>query len=279
MIWLSHFQASVLRETFTIKENSVKVSLDLGITESIVKLEQGKFIFPDMQSLALEDIESIISSKNVCFLVEDNIVKKIQLYSAKTKRFYKLYPTSINTPPTVEISGIRMHSVKDIEPYKDAMDKVNAIKLIKGRILDTCFGLGYTSIMASKFTDVYSFEVDENILDIAKHNPWSKYAFISDKIYLKNGDIEEEIREINEEFFDGIIHDPPSFKICSKLYTENFYKELFRVLNSKGRLYHYIGNPSGKYRGRNLEKGVVNRLRNVGFRVIRKIAKGVVVVK
>ena len=88
MIWLSHFQASVLRETFTIKENSVKVSLDLGITESIVKLEQGKFIFPDMQSLALEDIESIISSKNVCFLVEDNIVKKIQLYSAKTKRFY-----------------------------------------------------------------------------------------------------------------------------------------------------------------------------------------------
>lgn len=278
MIILSHFQANQLVEAYKRSLNQTKVSLNLGISLSGVKISDSKFLFFDGQSLSLEQIKKIRESKNVCFFIENNQLKKIQTYSHKTKRFYKLFPTGINTAPSVEISGIRMHAVKDTNPIKDAQEKISVIKPIKDLLLDTCTGLGYTAILTSKYAQVYTYEKDENIIEIAKYNPWSKELFANKNIKIFHNDISKEIKNLRSEFFNNIIHDPPSFKICSELYTGDFYKELYRVLKQKGEMYHYIGSPGAK-KGVNIEKGVINRLRNVGFKLIRRVANGVVVTK
>jgi predicted methyltransferase len=36
-------------------------------------------------------------------------------------------------------------------------------------------------------------------------------------------------------------------------------------LKKRGVLYHYVGSPGGKHRKRDLPKGVMKRLRDVGF--------------
>ncbi|HHI00479.1 MAG TPA: SAM-dependent methyltransferase, partial [Thermococcus litoralis] len=81
--------------------------------------------------------------------------------------------------------------------------------------------------------------------------------------------------------FDAIIHDPPRFSLAGQLYSEEFYAELFRILKPKGRLFHYVGNPGKKYRRKDLQRGVMERLRNVGFRKIKRVeeALGVVALK
>jgi len=57
----------------------------------------------------------------------------------------------------------------------------------------------------------------------------------------------------------------------SSLYTHEFYSQMYRVLKRKGILFHYVGSPGSKYRKRDLQKGVIQRLRAVGFNeVVRK---------
>lgn len=275
MIIISYFHAKELINAFNKRLNHAKVYLDLGISLNDVKIADDKFFFPDGQYISLEELNRITKAANSCFFIKDNKPKKIQLYSHKTKKFYKLYPTGINTAPTVEISGIRMHAVKNTDPYKDAKEKVNALKPIKGYVLDTCFGLGYTAIIAGKYAKVYTYEIDENIIEIARYNPWSKEVFRNKNIELTVGDICKEIKNIPDKYFDRIIHDPPSFKICAELYSEEFYRQLYRVLKPRGKLYHYIGSPGSK-KGVNIEKGVLARLRNVGFGFVRKAVNGVV---
>jgi hypothetical protein len=56
----------------------------------------------------------------------------------------------------------------------------------------------------------------------------------------------------------------------ASLYTQEFYAELLRVLKRKGILFHYVGSPGAKYRRRDVQKGVIQRLRNVGFRQVER---------
>ncbi|MHA2358284.1 MAG: class I SAM-dependent methyltransferase, partial [Candidatus Heimdallarchaeaceae archaeon] len=79
----------------------------------------------------------------------------------------------------------------------------------------------------------------------------------------------EAIRSLKADSFDVILHDPPRFSFAGELYSEEFYKELYRVLRKDGRLLHYVGKPGSKYRGKDFVKGVHNRLSNVGFKVKR----------
>ncbi|MCX8178583.1 MAG: hypothetical protein N3D75_02000 [Candidatus Aenigmarchaeota archaeon] len=72
----------------------------------------------------------------------------IQFYSDETRKFYKLVETE--NWPTVVISGIRMHRTEKIDPKKDSFLKLKSLGKIKGRVLDTCCGLGYTAILSSK---------------------------------------------------------------------------------------------------------------------------------
>jgi len=206
---------------------------------------------------------------------------EVKFFDEKTKKFYKLVPTS--TWPTLEISGIHMHRIKEVDPKTDSELKIKALGKIYGEILDVCTGLGYTAIIAARrkrVKKVITIEIDENVIKIARQNEFSKELFENPKIELIIGDAFEVIRKFEDESFDFIIHDPPRFSLAPQLYSQEFYIQLFRVLKKRGRMFHYTGEP-GKLSGKNFVKGIVKRLLLAGFRKVVKVreAKGVVAFK
>jgi len=171
-----------------------------------------------------------------------------------------------------------MHRIKETEPYQDTLTKIEAISPVIGRVLDTATGLGYTAIEAAKTAEaVITIEIDLAVLEIARLNPWSKDLFENPKIKQLIGDSFEVIQGFESESFSRIIHDPPTFSLAGELYSQAFYQQLYRVLEPGGRLFHYIGDLESRTGGR-VAKGVIRRLREVGFRSIkrRKEAFGVV---
>ncbi len=285
LIVLSHFQASEIAKAILDKKPVVRVSLNLGISRSAVKLDYGSRVaaFSRGERLSFDEVSKIASTERVCFVVEKGkaAATKIQLFSAETNRFYKLYPT--RDAPTAEISGIRMHRVKERSPWEDTEDKIAAVSPLSGRVLDTCCGLGYTAIAAARNRDVervYTFERDKNMVLLADYNPWSQELFGNKKVKLAVDDISSAIKYFDSGFFSAIIHDPPRVALSPELYSLEFYRQLCRVLKGGGRLYHYTGSP-GEKRGINIAKGVMKRLKEAGFRIVveKKSVLGVVAVK
>lgn len=196
-------------------------------------------------------------------------MSEIRFYSEKTGRYYKLVSTS--TWPYLEISGIRMHRADEIDPKRDAMLKIEALGRIYGKVLDCCTGLGYTAILAAgkeSVEEVITIEKDENVIEIAKRNPFSRPLFENPKIKMILGDAFQEIRNFEDECFNFVIHDPPRISIAQELYSLEFYRQLFRVLKDDGRIFHYTGRP-GIRQGKNYMKGIMKRLRAAGFTKIR----------
>ncbi len=183
--------------------------------------------------------------------------------------YYKLIKTA--GYPTLTIDGIRMHRVKDMKPEEDAKSKVKSLNIRGGILLDTCCGLGYTAIESAIYAGkVITVEKSKEVIEIEKQNPYSAGLFNNEKITHLNADIFEQIKEFPDEYFDYIIHDPPRLSLAGELYGGEFYKQLSRVLKPGGRMFHYIGSPGAKYRGRNLKKGVVRRLMDAGFKVEKR---------
>lgn len=196
---------------------------------------------------------------------------EIKFYDEKTDRFYRLVRTS--TWPYLEISGIRMHRADTIDPKTDAIMKVRALGRIYGIVLDCCTGLGYTAILAAKAKSVkkvITIEKDENVIFIARQNPFSRDLFENDKIELIIGDAFYEVAKFKDKYFNFIIHDPPTISIAPELYSLEFYRQLYRILKDNGRIVHYVGRP-GVRRGKRYLKGIVKRLRMAGFTKIRHI--------
>ncbi|MCX8158439.1 MAG: methyltransferase [Candidatus Diapherotrites archaeon] len=205
-------------------------------------------------------------------------MKEISFFSEETKKYYKLRKIDGDLP-CLEISGIRMHCVNE-GIRKSTMEMVNAISPLKGTILDSCFGLGYTAMEIAKSEEVEKvicFEKDKNVLEIAKKNEFSKKAFEDKKIEIINRPIEEGIKEFDNNFFDRILHDPPSFRIAGELYSKRLYYEFYRVLKNEGILFHYVGSPYKK-RGLDITKGIIKRLKKVGFKNIVKNEKALGIV-
>jgi len=126
--------------------------------------------------------------------------------------------------------------------------------------------------MAAKTAEhVISFEVDPNVLELARYNKESKDLFQNPKIELIADDVSFGIKKFKDNTFDAIIHDPPRLSLAGELYGMEFYKELYRVLKPEGRLYHYTGNPSSKFRSKDIMGGVVKRLKKAGFREVKKV--------
>ncbi|PKP60839.1 MAG: hypothetical protein CVT88_01800 [Candidatus Altiarchaeales archaeon HGW-Altiarchaeales-1] len=192
---------------------------------------------------------------------------------------YKLIPT--DDYPALMIDGILMHCIKWTSPKRDAENKVKILGIKKGRVLDICTGLGYTTIAASHCAEgVVTIEKDENVIEIAKNNEYSAELFTGKNIKSIMGEAYDEIEKFDDECFDYIIHDPPTLSRAGELYGEKFYKNLYRVLKSGGKLFHYVSKPGSKYRNKSVEKGIMNRLRNVGFEVkFYEKVSGVVCVK
>jgi len=264
---ISHYQARQLLEAHEKKLRETEISLDLGISKTKIRIEDNFLIFPDNQKLEFNQLGKAIKDGTSCFVVNGNSLAKMQWFSDETNKYYKLVPTK--DAPTIEISGIRMHVTKEMTPMEDTKKKIESISP-RGMVLDTCMGLGYTAIMASKYADfVITCEKDENVIEIARLNPWSKELFGNKRISILKASVFDEARIMKSNMFDAVIHDPPRLSLATELYSLDFYRQLFRVLKKEGKLYHYIGSPGSKNRRINLARNVGKRLRSAGFSNIK----------
>jgi len=278
-IILSYVQAELLLKAKQQGITSVQISPDLGLSTVIVTLSSEGIAFLNGEHLDWYSIEKISKSEVNCFILEDNAVRPIQVFSEYTNRVCSLMPT--RGAPSMLIAGFVMHRIKDIDPMQDTLRKIAAISPIVGRVLDTATGLGYTAVEAAKTADeVVTIELDPGVQEIARLNPWSRALFYSSKIHQIMGDAYEVVQTFEDGSFARIIHDPPTFSLAGDLYSGAFYRQLFRVLKRGGRLYHYIGDPNSKASG-GVTKGALKRLQEASFvRVVRKPeAYGVVAYK
>lgn len=279
LIVLSHFQAEVALNALKNGMGAVEISLDLGLSKSLLPITGVGLTLPDGHYLKWEDIQEIAHAHSSCYAIENGSLRTIQFYSELTERVYSLYPTQ--GAPTMLISGIPMHRIKGTEPHEDTLEKIKTIKPVVGQVLDTATGLGYTAIEAARMAEhVTTIELDPTALRVCRLNPWSQALFDNPKITQLIGDSFEVVAEIGESKFTRVIHDPPAFSLAGELYSGDFYQELYRVMRNHSQLFHYIGDPESKS-GRSITAGVFRRLEQVGFRQVRRAPRafGVVAVK
>jgi predicted methyltransferase len=278
-IVLSRFESQPLLRAWQRGDSTAVTSPDLGLTRIEVQLEPEGVVLPGGQSLSWDWVEEISQDELACFLVQDNVPVKIQRFSEPFNRHYSLMATG--RAPTLLVSGIPMHRIKDTTPDRDTLTKIRTVAPLLGQVLDTTTGLGYTAIEAAKTADqVITVELDPAVLEVARLNPWSRPLFERAVIKQLVGDAFEVVQSFADETFSRIIHDPPTFSLAGELYSGACYRHLFRILRSRGRMYHYIGDLASRS-GRNVARGVMRRLHEAGFhRVVRKpSAFGVVAYK
>lgn len=267
LIVLSHVQAAPLLAARRAGTACVLISPDLGLTTVEAQLAPDGARFPNGETLRWVDVEKIVEAKTACFTLENGAVEKIQRFSEETNRFCSLMPTS--GAPTLLLAGFPMHRIKGTDPGQDTRQKIKAAAPITGRVLDTTTGLGYTAIAASQTADeVITVELDPAVLEVARLNPWSRALFDNPRITQLVGDSFEVVEEFRDGYFSRVIHDPPTFSLAGELYSERFYRHVFRVLRRGGRFFHYIGDldsPSGH----RVMKGAAQRMKQAGFGSVR----------
>jgi predicted methyltransferase len=184
-------------------------------------------------------------------------------------------PVAKNQAPALLIDGVLMHRVKEITPMEDANMKAKLCARKGIDMLEICTGLGYASIACLKrgVRSIVTIEKDKDVLQLAKLNPWSHKMFTDERVKVIHGDASERILDIDDNSYHAIMHDPPRFSMAPELYTTDFYRQLFRVLKRKGILLHYVGSPGSKHRKQDLQKGIMQRLREAGFKDVARREK------
>jgi uncharacterized protein len=262
-IVLSSYQANPLLEGHTTGRSTVRTSLDLGVTETTVRLRADRVLLTDAVALDWAMVRLICRGEPMCFLVENGSVEKIHRFSTTFNRPYSLMATT--GPPTLVNSGFTMHRIVGIDPGRDTEEKIRAMGAPRGRVLDTTTGLGYTAVAAARTADeVVTIELDPLVLEIAELNPWSRDLFANRRITRLVGDSSTLIDDLPDHSFTQVIHDPPTLSLAGDLYGGAFYRQLFRVLRPGGTLFHYVGNLESK-QGAMVGKGVMRRLGESGF--------------
>lgn len=268
MTILSRYQAAELLKARETPAGLFAVSLDLGLSKAKVGVSEAGVSLPGGAVLPWETIAEIAESDGGCFVIENGVPRKVQVFSDETGRSYGLWATE--GAPTMLVSGIPMHRIKGTDPIADTRAKIGVVAPVKGRVLDTCTGLGYTAIEAARTADeVVTIELDPAALEVARENPWSRELFEDPRIRQLIGDAFDVVRTLDDASFDAVIHDPPQFSLAGELYSLDFYRTLHRVLRARGRVFHYVGDPESKMSG-NVTRGVLRRLEEAGFRSIRR---------
>jgi len=256
------------------------LSLDLGVTYNHYRVvERGQVVcLEDLFCLPKPVLKRAVRKRGRVYEVVSREDKFFLRHVAiRDRHYYQLIQPRRGAPPTLEIDGIHMHKIKDVNPYTDARAKVRALG-VRGYVWDTCGGLGYTTIFLLKWGNrVVTTEKDANVLELAALNPWSRGMWAAD---VRNVDARHFVKGVPDETFDGVLHDPPRFSLAGELYSLDFYRELHRVLVRGGRLYHYVGSP-GRKRGKDVARGVIRRLYAAGFRRVERhrATEGVVALK
>jgi hypothetical protein len=219
-----------------------------------------------------DKLEKIVKDPDSIYFIRDGETYKAAL---STDHFYKLHPTGPTTAPALLIDGVLMHRVKDINPIEDASMKAELCARKGIDMLEICTGLGYSTIACLRrgVKSIVTVEKDPSVIELARLNPWSKDLFTDKRVSTIQGDASEKIEEFQDNTFHAIMHDPPRFSMGSELYTSDFYSQLYRVLKPKGVLYHYVGSPGSKHRKIDLQKGILKRLRETGFKHVKRNEK------
>ena len=255
-----------------------RISLDLGLSSVDVEYDGSEAHLTIGLQVSREDLELISKRGDSVFFVGEEGVFQV---AVSTNHYYKLVATG--GAPTLEIDGIRMHRTKDTTPDMDTHEKLHSLGLVGGRVLDTCNGLGYTAIESVKLGAEFVVTVERSppVLLVSRMNPWSRSLYTDYRIHLMLGDSFELVNSFPEGIFDYVVHDPPRLTHAGELYGLEFYRRLARVMKSGGGLFHYTGEPGGKYRKRDVQRGVIRRLREAGFSDLHyvPVALGVVGVK
>jgi predicted methyltransferase len=275
---LSHFQVAPILQQRESVGKKITFSSDLNISTIEGMITPAGVEIQDSEILAWEALQEIAVAPNNCFTLEDGIPEKILTFSELTNSSYSLYPTE--KAPTMLISGIPMHRIKDTNPEQDTREKIKAAQPV-GRVLDTATGLGYTAIGAARVANhVITVELDPAAQEICAQNPWSQGLFDNPAIEQRIGDSFDVIETLEGASLNRIIHDPPTFSLAGHLYSADFYAEMYRVLKPGGSAFHYIGDPESKS-GRRTTAGVIRRLEQVGFARVKRVPRafGVVAYK
>jgi len=260
--WLTPELAKSLLGAAREALRELNCSLDLGLSTQHVQLSPKTVTLAEGAALSLEQLREMAAAKRGVFIFKDGRLAPVQISAGY---FYKLIPT--DEAPTIEISGIQMHRTTGTAPFLNAMNSAKTVVRKGAAVLDTCGGLGYTAIAAARLgaASVVSLDVDPNVREIARQNPWSAEYFSSHVIELVDADAAEFVAAQPDGSFDCVVHDPPRFSRAGHLYGEEFYRGLARVLRPRGRLFHYTGDPFSKSRGKSFVRGVIRRLQSAGF--------------
>ncbi len=261
---LSGYVARELLEYWKKGFKEAAISLDLGKTRVKVKLDREGVMLPGETKIPW-DILKNMSGTDAVYVALPTGLAKLAWFSSGL--YYKLKVVKPYSAPTLEISGIHMHRIKGITPWRDAREKVYRLGVERGdRVLDVCTGLGYTAIheLRAHASKVVTIEKSIDVLEIAEYNPWS-WELEDKRLTVVFGDATKILDQFIGNYFDKVMHDPPRSSLAGELYSADFYRELYRVLRKGGRLFHYTGEPR-RMRGAKIAKGVLNRLRSVGFK-------------
>jgi uncharacterized protein len=264
LIVLAAVQITSLWDARKRNQAEAAISTDLGLTQTQVRLSGEGVFFPGGGFASWGNLEEVADTPQNCFCLVGDAFEKIQVYSPLTDRHYVLMPTE--SAPTMLISGIPMHRIKGTTPDADTKAKVSAIKPVKGLVLDTATGLGYTAIEAAKTAEkVITIELDPVVMEIIQRNPWSSALLNNPRIEQLFGDSFDRVTEFATGSFARIIHDPPMISLAGELYSGEFYQELYRILTHNGILFHYIGDLDSNL-GSRVARGAKRRLHDAGFR-------------
>jgi len=163
--------------------------------------------------------------------------------------------------PALIIDGFLMHRLKQTSPMRDAGQKAAALRPRRGWVLDTCFGLGYSSRCLTPAVNIVAIERDGRVLQLAAANPASLPLLSQNNLYLLQGDSYSLLPVLPGSFFSFLLHDPPDIVKAGLLYSTAFFEHMFRVLKRGGRGFVYAGAKKP------VTRGVQRRLCRVGFSV------------
>lgn len=265
---LSSFQAKPLLMARAKGKQSAPSSIDLGYSKATAVLGEEGVTYEEHPVIPWHTIEYLAEQERKVYLVEGDEVEAVTLFSETTRWVRTLAATT--GAPTVLVSGKPMHRMKNTDPWADTKAKIKTVGIIKGRVLDTATGLGYTAILAARMArEVVTIELDEEGLEIAKLNPWSKELFTNPKIQQVIGDSYEEVSKFPSAHFEAVLHDPPTTSLSGALYSEEFYRRVKRVLKYGGKFFHYCGDPNSGL-GATTTQGVMKRMAQAGFTSVRR---------
>jgi len=248
-------------------QTCVLLSADLNLSEQEFGLSDQGLVLDEDNRLSIDELKKIVKKTQRIYLCSDGDIVPLE---DRSSGYYKLVPT--DGSPLLEISGVKMHISKGTDPFVSASEMAQKAVRKGDKVLDCCSGLGYAAIAAHRIgaSEVLTIELSPEVMGLRAQNPWSN-DLGNKGIVQRQGSSYELIPTMPAASFDAVIHDPPRFSLAGELYSEEFYRQIFRVLRKDGQLFHYTGNPHIIKKGSSFVDGVIRRLKAAGFKNVVKV--------